>query len=406
MHPSSPSAQLHHDLRRAARTALATRRPVLHRLNADSSWFLQLPRPDSAVRHGARFYYNILIDPWLQGGQSDLAAWFSQQWHATPSAVASIAALEELARESEELAAELQPARGDGVRKSKSAVASEEGATHTFIDAVAISHEFTDHCHQPTLLELHPDVPVFATKEAAAQISSWRHFRTVVPIALFGSGGDTDWRSTSLPPLPDWLGISRLVHSDDTLNLHSALMIAFNNGHPPQHNHNNHSNTPDPESAELLLYTPHGTPPPALHLLPHASPPLHTLALLHGLHAVRIGSAAGATALRANLGAHNGLKAQRVLKARYWIGTHDEVKKGGGVMKWFTQREAVSLGEAVGREGQQVEDGEGEEEGCGVGSGGLAQRRSENLQVGRQVVESFQGVNWVDLGNGESMVLE
>jgi len=34
----------------------------------------------------------------------------------------------------------------------------------TFIDAVAISHEFTDHCHEQTLLQVDPDVPVFATE--------------------------------------------------------------------------------------------------------------------------------------------------------------------------------------------------------------------------------------------------
>jgi L-ascorbate metabolism protein UlaG (beta-lactamase superfamily) len=32
------------------------------------------------------------------------------------------------------------------------------------IDAVVICHEFTDHCHKDTLLELEREVPVFGTK--------------------------------------------------------------------------------------------------------------------------------------------------------------------------------------------------------------------------------------------------
>ena len=154
----APSAQLHLELRDAVVRALATRRPILHHLNADTSWLLQVPRPANAVAHGARIYYNVLIDPWFIGGQSDVARWFSQQWHAIESAVKSIAEVEELAREIEILAGGIQ--LGKGREKSIDAGADIE----TFIDAVAISHEFTDHCHKETLLEVHKDVPVFATE--------------------------------------------------------------------------------------------------------------------------------------------------------------------------------------------------------------------------------------------------
>lgn len=34
----------------------------------------------------------------------------------------------------------------------------------SMIDAVIVSHEFTDHCHRETLLEVDRDVPVFASK--------------------------------------------------------------------------------------------------------------------------------------------------------------------------------------------------------------------------------------------------
>lgn len=100
------------------------------------------------------------------GGQSDVARWFSQQWHAIESAVKSVAEVEELARQTEILAGGLRLGKG---RKRNGGIKAEE---ETFIDAVAISHEFTDHCHKETLLEVHPDVPVFATEVRRDQNSN------------------------------------------------------------------------------------------------------------------------------------------------------------------------------------------------------------------------------------------
>ncbi len=60
----------------AWKKALASPRPLLVHLNADTSWLIQLPLPASQrVTDRARF--NILIDPWLRGPQSDVASWFS-----------------------------------------------------------------------------------------------------------------------------------------------------------------------------------------------------------------------------------------------------------------------------------------------------------------------------------------
>lgn len=165
-HDDAPSAQLQLEIRDAMVRKLAARRPILHHLNADTSWLLQIPRPASAVKHGSRIYYNILIDPWLQGGQSDVAKWFSQQWHATESAVKTIAEVEEVARQIEIMAGGLR--MGKKRRTSNLEVAP---GVETFIDAVAISHEFTDHCHKDTLLEVHPDVPVFATEVCLCTLS-------------------------------------------------------------------------------------------------------------------------------------------------------------------------------------------------------------------------------------------
>lgn len=391
-----PSAQLYLDLRHDVQSALSSRRPILHHLNADTSWFLQIPRPQGVADDGRRFYFNILIDPWLTGAQSDVASWFSQQSHATKSAVQNIAELEELALEVEILAT--GPRLGSG-RKTN---VEDNARIETFIDAVAISHEFTDHCHKESLLEIPSFVPVFAIKEAAKLIESWRHFRNVITIDTFGAHDNRDWRKTSLPPLPDWIGISRLLQKEDVLNYHAALMITFNTngtdhtsemtskGTKSFANKNKRRHSPvhqneDEEFAEAIIYTPHGMYSGDLNLITDAAPPIRTLAFLHGLHNVRVGTASGRTALQSNLGAHNGLKAQRILNAKYWIGTHDEIKKGGGLVSWFLQRDVISVKDALDEE-----------------------RKIKGSEIGvadEELVDAFEGTNWVDLGNGESRVL-
>ncbi|EMC98924.1 hypothetical protein BAUCODRAFT_120217 [Baudoinia panamericana UAMH 10762] len=390
-----PSAQLHLELREAVQAALATHRPILHHLNADTSWLLQLPRPDSAVRNGGRLYYNILIDPWLGGYQIDFASWFSQQWHREPCAVGSIAAVEELAQEIEILASGLRIGAG---RKSSKNAELEDGNLETFIDALAISHEFTDHCHQETLLQLHPDVPVFAVKEAVKVIRGWQHFRTITKIDEFGPADDVDWRSTSVPPLPEWVGIGRLVQHSDVGNLHSALMITFNNqhartrlSHPNGHSHarKRHATIgPDEseESAEAVIYTPHGIAAQELSMVTRASPTIRTLALVHGLQNVRLKPTKGITALQINRGGLNGLEAQRALNARYWVSTHDEIKRGRGLIGWLLQQQTITPKEAS----SQLQRSAGDRAEAGTNGRG----------------DASDDTHWVSVGNGESKILE
>ncbi|KAF2681153.1 hypothetical protein K458DRAFT_392379 [Lentithecium fluviatile CBS 122367] len=376
----APSAQLHLEIRDAVVRSLATRRPIIHHLNADTSWFLQIPRPASAIKHGSRIYYNILIDPWLKGPQSDVARWFSQQWHATESAVGSIAEVEALARQVEILVGGLR--LGKGSLRLKAAAEIE-----TFIDAVAVSHEFTDHCHKDTLLEVHKDVPVFATEEAAKLISSFSHFRTVITTPTF-SAENPDWHDYSLLPLPSWLGISRLTATKDALYYHSALLITFAT-HPflpptPKKRSSlsiygdEEPSSTSSEAAECVIYTPHGIPHAALSPIAQADPPLHTLAFLHGLHDVSISSAQ-----QLNLGAKNGVLAQRILRAKYWVATHDEVKKGGGLVSWFLRRKVWKLEDALNEARAEV-------------NGGDVDMDSDY----------FDDVRFEDVGNGESLVLE
>lgn len=244
-------------------------------------------------------------------------------------------------------------------------------------------------------------MPVFAIKEAAKLINSWNHFKTVIIVDSFGSNDNTDWRSTSLAPLPNWIGISRLLQTDDVLNYHSALLIAFNTrrynaSYTPAKNsdksstrkrrHSSIEPNEQQEAAEALVYTPHGIYSGDLNLIPNASPPIRTLAFLHGLHNVRVGTVSGRTALQSNLGAYNGLKAQRLLHAKYWIGTHDEIKTGGGLVSWFLQRDVISVQQALEEERRAGEEG-------------------KSTKANVALVNAFDDTNWLELRNGESRIL-
>ena len=247
-----------------------------------------------------------------------------------------------------------------------------------------------------------------ASQKAAALINSWVHFRDVQDIPPF-TPSNPDWRSTSLPPLPEWLSISRLQAEGDAFYYHSALLIAFNvpNGTPasqasangtsgrrtshklllPGHIHSSDSSSAD--AAECVIYTPHGISAAALAPVSVAQPPLSTLAFLHGLHDVSI---SGSQQL--NLGAHNGLEAQRKLNAKYWVGTHDEIKKGGGLTSWFLRRKVISVREALLEEDRKARMVTAERGGLGGRSG----RESETK-------DALANVRFDNLGNGESRML-
>lgn len=143
------------------------------------------------------------------------------------------------------------------------------------------------------------------------------------------------------------------------LYYHSALMFTF---------------ARDLETdAQAVIYSPHGIEPEPLREVVQAKPPIETLMLLHGLHDIAISKAQ-----QLNLGAHNGLAAQRILKAKYWCATHDEVKRGGGLVSWFLRRNVITVPEALDMEKSR---------------GSLDKN------------DLLAQINFVELGNGDSRVL-
>ena len=360
------SKQLFAELESSVKRALRTQRPILTHLNADTSWLIALPYPRGSKRPRGRSFFNVLVDPWFSGPQSDVASWFSTQYHAILSSVQTVAELEERLRDVERLA---QEASHNG---SKAHKAPKRDSTKSHVDAVAISHEFTDHCHQATLLEIESTVPVFATDKAAGLVRSWNHFTIVHTTPAFSSD-DSNWHKTSVAPLPTWLGISRVVTKGNALYYHSALLFAF--GIHSSERDQTSSNTNSP--AEAIIYSPHGIVADDIRPLATAEPRIHTLALLHGLHDVKITLTA-----QLNLGAHNGLRAQRICKAKYWVGTHDEVKKGAGLLSPFLRRSVFTIKDAVERE-----------------EGGESHVSKDSP------LSSVANVNFAELQSGESLLL-
>ncbi|KAI0133014.1 hypothetical protein BJ170DRAFT_269472 [Xylariales sp. AK1849] len=302
----------------------ASHHPLLIHLNADTTWLLTLPYPHSAERPAGRSRFNVLLDPWLQGPQSDVASWFSTQWHVVAPSVETIVELNGLLAEVE-----------------GASVTQEAGEqTPSYIDVVAISHEFTDHCHEATLKELPRDVPVFATEKAADLIRSWKHFGKVITTPGF-SPSTHDWRKTlSLDPLPPWISIGRVITSGNALYYHSAVMIAFDQDPYPV-------STEQGTKTSAVVYSPHGVKSSDLEAVKSAG--IHTLALLHGLHDVRIWATK-----QLNLGALNGLEAVRASDAKYWVATHDEVKKGGGFISPLLRRTKYTVADAINKEAKSL----------------------------------------------------
>lgn len=338
---SPPSIQVA-DLEEWSSLLQSTSRPILVHLNADTTWLLQLPYPSSATPPPGRTRFNILLDPWLLGPQSDVASWFSTQWHVVAPSVETIAELNKALQDIEGRSTTINVANGQnrpsgldscplaqpGTRLEPEGIPG-PGPGHgqgseSFIDVVVISHEFTDHCHRATLEELPPSTPVFAADVAADLIRSWAHFDQVITTPALGPG--VEWSRLTVGPLPDWLAIGRAITPGNALYYHAATLVAFDLGAG--------------KGCEAVIYSPHGIQSEDLAEIKSSG--IQTLALLHGLHDVRIWMTK-----QLNLGALNGIKAVSACGAKYWIATHDEIKRGGGFIAPLLQRNIHTCKDAI-----------------------------------------------------------
>jgi hypothetical protein len=376
-----PSIQLQLDLDRAVQHELARRRPLLHRLHA-SSWLLQIPRPASAVRHGSRFYYNILVDPCLPRQPDTSDGWFSRP-SLSESYQRTITALEELLKDLEVLATNIQAGSG---RKSSVTDRDDLSRLDTLVDAVAVTS--TNKTCEEALREIHPDVPVFASQEAIESIAGLQHFRSLEPMSHFGESGCRDWRSTTdVTGMPEWVGMSLLPRQDDEPESLPALLIAFNN-----HHYNRLANRAEPkgsigsrqkryaaivsddeeDAAEAVLFTSRRIVKGDMVLTSRKDPPIHTLAVVQSSPDPEVD-------MSSRIGE---VENRHETTARYCISERNVVvEKGIGFLAWL-----VAKAKFTSNKQQQGEP-----------------RVSEPGRVG---VEEEVGIsNWIALGTGESKVL-
>jgi hypothetical protein len=104
----------------------------LTKLNADSSWMFHFDG------------LHVLVDPWFTESQVDFHPWFSRQFH-----------LDE------------QP-RVVALKKP---------------DFIFISHRYTDHCNQETLLQLDANIPLIALPSILKRIEAWGHFKKLITLS-------------------------------------------------------------------------------------------------------------------------------------------------------------------------------------------------------------------------------
>ncbi|GAB7327476.1 hypothetical protein MBLNU13_g11355t1 [Cladosporium sp. NU13] len=307
------------DVTSLLRSKADTLRPLIHHLNADTGWLIQVPNKNA----GSRVYFNVLVDAWLTGPQTEYSWIFHQQEHTIPSAFQTIAEVEAFVHEIEVRACAL---RGTDAQDKPST---------GYIDVAACALRGTDHVNEETLRQLHPSVPVLVRHDAEHLVKNYKHFENITLLPPF----QRDWRETRLPFLPDFIGIGCLTQKKDVQGIHKGLVISFDSTGLGE--------------AEAIVYTPHGIPVEQMTFLTSRDPSLRVLALLHGLLNVRVGlSWIGFS--EANLGAHNGLKLQRLLQAKYWIGTHDEAKIERGFTSYILTQNPITIEQALQQEKEEA----------------------------------------------------
>jgi hypothetical protein len=378
-----PSIQLQLDLDRAVQHELARRRPLLHRLHA-SSWLLQIPRPANAVRHGSRFYYNILVDPCLPRQPITPDGWFTRPSPAK-SHQQTVTALEELLRDLEVLASNIHSGRDGRSNVTDGDDLGRLDTLDTLVDAVAVTS--TDKTCEEALREIHSDVQVFASHEAIGSIAGLQHFRSLEVMTHFGESGCRDWRSTTaVAGMPEWVGMSLLPRQDDELEYSPALLIAFNN-----HHYNRVANRAEPESshggrqkrhaamvsddeedaAEAVLFTGQRIVEGDLVLTSRKDPPIHMLAVVQS-------NPNSEMDVSCRIGED---KARHEAPATHCITERNvAVDKGVGFLAWLIAKATFTSSK------QQEEP-----------------RASEPGHV--SVEKEARMSNWISLGNGESKVL-
>ena len=164
-------------------------------------------------------------------------------------------------------------------------------------DYLFVSHTFTDHCNKETLLQFSPDIPVISLPAVQRKIQKWGHFKTFLTLE------EAPFSIQFLRPK----ALLDLVHG--------AFHLSDNNG-------------------KSLLYSPHGS---QFKTLPKADV-LITTTIRYYLPFWLGGTV--------NLGWKHALKTADLCEAKIILPTHDEPKKGKGLVAKLAKRTERSTRES------------------------------------------------------------
>lgn len=323
-------------------------RPLMVSLNGHNSWLLSFPRPWADQKRSGRAYFHLVCDPWLVGPTELLGSWFIHIDLPAAPAMPLAEAVEAAARQIDDLASELVLRR-----RMSNEVFNPAG----HIDAIVLGFHYYDHVHEATLRDFSGNVPVVATRQAAAMLKPWKHFRNVAimsdlpppMMAASTTTTTTTWRSEELHPgpvLPDWLTVLRLPgHRDinfcttivwthavaavDATTTTTTTTTAGAHAHADAMASNNND---DVVVHEAIFNSPNGTltdQDGPLQAFLDAEPKTRRLAMLHGLKESRVGGK------QTSFGAKGGLQLYRKLgHVDYWVlSNHLELNYTGTFMR-------------------------------------------------------------------------
>lgn len=211
------------------------------KLNADSSWLWEI--------NGLK----VLVDPWFSESQVDIHSWFSTQYHL-----------------------DKQPEVFEIPRP----------------DFIFISHPFTDHCDQETLVKLSSEIPIICLPVIQRKMQKWKHFKKFI----------------SLSDVP--FQIEKISQTGFLDLVHHAYLIS--------------------DGLSTLCYAPHGTR--KIVQQKEAS------VLLTTVTTYELPFYLGGTV---NLGLNKALELAEKLKVKTIVSTHDEKKRQSGIVARLSNRKYV-----------------------------------------------------------------
>lgn len=159
-------------------------------------------------------------------------------------------------------------------------------------DYLFISNPFTDHCNRETLIQFDPSIPVIAKKSILKKIAKWDHFKQLIPL--------------SKAPFP-----IKEYKPGSLLDLvHSAYLFEGNSG--------------------TVLFAPHGA---KMSAIPKADVLISTTTRYH------LPFWLGGTV---NLGIKQAEQLYKQCGAKLFLATHDEQKRGTGLVEKLAVKEYSS----------------------------------------------------------------